>query len=169
VSFGWKNWHFWGKYYPQREFLRTQKIKAITQWTRPKNAIEVRSFLGLAGYYHMFVQNFCKIATPFTNLTRKTTKYEWTDECKGAFQELKKRLTSAPVLALPTNDENLVVYSDVSKNRLGHVLMQKNHVHSLRLPTTKDSQAKLSNSRLGTSSTSFCVINLKALYVRGTL
>jgi len=86
-----------------------QKIKVIMQWPRPKNATEVRSSQGLTGYYHRFVQPFSKIATPLTKLTRRTTKYEWVSKCEEAFQELKKRLTSAPVLALPTNDENFVV------------------------------------------------------------
>ena len=92
-----------------------QKIVAIIQCPRPKNAIEVRCFLGLTKYYHRFVQNFSKVATSLTNLMQKTTKYEWTKKCKEAFQELKKSLTSATVLALPTNGENFVVYSDASK------------------------------------------------------
>jgi len=62
-----------------------QKIKAVTNWPRPKNPTEVRSFLGLAGYYRRFVQDFSKIATPLTNLTRKVTKYEWTEKCEKAF------------------------------------------------------------------------------------
>ena len=53
-----------------------QKIEAVANWPRPKNPTEVRSFLGLAGYYRRFVQDFSKIATPLTNLTRKVTKYE---------------------------------------------------------------------------------------------
>ena len=92
-----------------------QKIKAITKWPRPKNAAEVRSFLCLAGYYHRFVQNFSKIATPLTNLTRKVTNYEWTYQGEEALQELKKRLVGALILALPTNDKNFVVYIDASK------------------------------------------------------
>ena len=78
-----------------------QKIEAVTSWPRPTNPTEVRRFLGLAGYYCRFVQNFSKIATPLTNLTRKVTKYEWTEQCEEAFQELKKRLTSVPILAFP--------------------------------------------------------------------
>jgi len=56
-----------------------QKIEAVSNWPRPKNPTEVRSFLGLAEYYHRFVQNFSKIATPLTNLTKKVTRYEWTE------------------------------------------------------------------------------------------
>ena len=72
-----------------------QKKEAATNCPRPKNSAEVRSFLGLAGYYQRFVRNFSKIATSLTNLTRKVAKYEWTEQCEEAFQELKKRLTSA--------------------------------------------------------------------------
>jgi len=62
-----------------------QKIEAVSNWPIPKNTIEVRSFLGLAGYYRRFVQNFSKIVTPLLNLTKKTTRYDWTGQCKEAF------------------------------------------------------------------------------------
>jgi len=64
------------------------------KWLRPKNLTEMRSFLGLAGYYRRFIQNFLKITTPLTNSIRKVTKYEWTDRCEEAFQEVKKRLST---------------------------------------------------------------------------
>ena len=59
-----------------------QKIEAVSNWPRPKNLTEVRGFLGLAGYYRRFVQNFSKIATSLTNLTRKVTRCEWTEQCE---------------------------------------------------------------------------------------
>ena len=62
-----------------------QKDKAITEWTRPTNITEVRRFLGLAGYYRRFVQDFSKIALPLINLLRKSTKFEWNDKCEKAF------------------------------------------------------------------------------------
>jgi len=102
-----------------------QKIEAVTNWPRPKNPTEVRSFLGLEGYYRRFVQNFSKIVTPLTNLTRKVTKYEWTEQCEESFRELKKRLTSVLILALPTTDQDFVGCSDASRSGLGCVLMQK--------------------------------------------
>jgi len=105
-----------------------QKIDAVTNWSRPKNPIEVRSFLGLVGYYHRFVQNFSKIATPPTNLTRKVPKYEWAKQCKEAFQELKKRLMSEPILALPTTGKDFLVYSNASRSGLGCVLIWKDRV-----------------------------------------
>ena len=105
-----------------------QKIKVVIKWPRPKNPMEVRSFLGLAGYYRRFVHNFSKIATPLTNLTRKVTKYEWTEQGEEAFQELKKRLMSALILAFPTIEKDFIVYSDASRSGLGCVLMQEGRV-----------------------------------------
>ena len=83
-----------------RNFHRPpKKVEAVTQWPRPKNVTEVRSFLGLARYYRKFIQDFFRIAAPLTILTKKTTKYEWTDKCEEVFQKLKKQLTNAPLLA----------------------------------------------------------------------
>ena len=84
---------------------------------------EIRSFLGLAGYYRRFIKGFSTIAIPMTRLTRKETKWEWTNECEQSFQELKKRLTTAPVLTFPSGTEGFVVYSDASGKGLGCVLM----------------------------------------------
>jgi len=72
-----------------------QKVKAITEWSRPTNITEIRSFLGLAGYYQRFVKDFSKIASPMTNLLKKV-KFERTEKCDKAFQELRQRLTTAP-------------------------------------------------------------------------
>ena len=104
--------------------VEPQMIEAINQWLRPKNSTKVRSFLGLAGYYCRFIQNFSKITTILANLTRKIVKYEQTDRCKEAFPELKKMLTSAPILALPAHDKSIVVHSEVYRNELGCVMMQ---------------------------------------------
>ena len=73
---------------------------------------EVRSFLGLAGYYRRFIEGFSKIVEPLHCLTRKGVKFEWTDRCEGSFQTLKEKLTSAPVLTLPEGNEGFEVYSD---------------------------------------------------------
>ena len=98
--------------------------KAVVNWKSPKNVSEVRSFLGLAGYYRKFVEVFSKIAAPLTKLTRKDVKYDWVDACQQSFEELKGRLTSARVLALPNGRDGFVVYSDASWQSLGCVLMQ---------------------------------------------
>jgi len=63
--------------------------------------MEVRSFLGLAGYYRRFIEGFSKIARPMTELTKKDKKFVWIEACEKSFQELKKRLTTAPMLTLP--------------------------------------------------------------------
>ena len=105
-----------------------QKIEAVVNWKPPKNVSEVRSFLGLAGYYRKFVEGFSKIAAPLTKLTRKDVKYDWVDACQKSFDELKSRLTSAPVLVLPNGRDGFVVYSDASRQGLGCVLMQNDRV-----------------------------------------
>ena len=105
-----------------------QKIEGVVNWKPPKNVSEVRSFFGLAGYYRKFVEGFSKIAAPLTKLTRKDVKYDWVDACQQSFEELKGRLTSAPVLALPNGRDGFMVYSDASRQGLGCVLMQNDRV-----------------------------------------
>ena len=78
-----------------------KKVEAAMSWERPKSVFEILSFLGLAGYYRRFIEDFSRLAAPMTRLTRKEVKFEWNDLCEGAFQELKRRLTSALVLIVP--------------------------------------------------------------------
>jgi len=104
------------------------KIDAVMQWESRKSVFEVRSFLGLAGYYRRFIEGFSKLALPLTQLTRKRQAYVWDSKCENSFLELKKRLTSAPVLILPNPKESFVVYCDASKMSLGGVLMQNRQV-----------------------------------------
>ena len=85
------------------------KIEAVVNCKLPKNVSEVRSFLGLAGYYMKFVEGFSKIAAPLTKMTRKDVKYDSVDVCHQSFEELKSRLTSAPVLALPNARDGFLV------------------------------------------------------------
>ncbi|MCO6516618.1 MAG: hypothetical protein J6586_09040, partial [Snodgrassella sp.] len=105
-----------------------QKIAAVENWEQPRTVSEVRSFLGLAGYYRRFVQDFSVIALPLTKLTRKDVRFEWDDSCERSFQQLKHCLTHAPVLALPDDSGNFEIYSDASLNGLGCVLMQHGRV-----------------------------------------
>ncbi|KAL0546159.1 hypothetical protein IC582_016065 [Cucumis melo] len=104
------------------------KIEAVTGWTRPSTVSEVRSFLGLAGYYRRFVENFSRIATPLTQLTRKGTPFVWSKACEDSFQNLKQKLVTAPVLTIPDGSDSFVIYSDASKKGLGCVLMQQGKV-----------------------------------------
>ena len=99
------------------------KVEVVLNWNRPKNLSEIRSFLGLAGYYRRFVKDFSRIATPLTQLTRKGVKFEWNGECEQAFMELKVYLTSAPVLIIPDPGVGYIVYCDASRVGLGCVLM----------------------------------------------
>ena len=114
------------------------KVEAVSNWKRPTNASEIRSFLGLAGYYRKFVADFSKLAMPLTTLTRKGKKFEWTEDCEKSFQELKRRLTSAPILTIPDGDEGFVIYSDASKMGLGAVLMQNGKVIAYASRQLKD-------------------------------
>jgi hypothetical protein len=84
-----------------------EKVKAIMEWPVPKNAHEVRSFMGLAGYYQRFVEGFSKIVKPITTLQCKGVRYEWTEECDSAFIELKRLLTSAPILRVSDMEKDL--------------------------------------------------------------
>ena len=93
-------------------------------WERPKSVFEIRSFLGLAGYYRRFIEDISMIASPMTRLTRKEVKFEWDDRCDEAFQELKRGLTSAPILIVPDRGQGYIVYYDASRAGLGCVLMQ---------------------------------------------
>ena len=77
------------------------KVEAMLNWEALKSVMEVRSFLGLAGYYRRFIEGFSSIAAPLTKLTRKDENFEWSDQCEQSFQQLKKRLTEAPILVLP--------------------------------------------------------------------
>nr|GEW30864.1 putative reverse transcriptase domain-containing protein [Tanacetum cinerariifolium] len=102
------------------------KIKAVKNWKAPKTPSEVRSFLGLAGYYRRFIKDFSKIAKPLTVLTQKSKTFDWGEEHENAFQTLKDKLCNAHVLALPDGSEDFVVYYDASELGLGCVLMQRN-------------------------------------------
>ena len=83
-----------------------------------KSVFEIRSFLGLAGYYIRFIKDFSQLAASMTRLTRKEIKFEWNDSCEKAFQELKRRFTSAPILIVSERGQKYTVYCDASKDRL---------------------------------------------------
>jgi hypothetical protein len=104
------------------------KVKDVLDWVVPQTVKEVCSFLGLAGYYRRFIENFSKIAKPLTSLLEKGVDFFWTDEHQKAFEELKKRLTTAPVLTLPDQSKRFTVYCDASRDGLGCVLMQEGRV-----------------------------------------
>ncbi|GJW77779.1 reverse transcriptase domain-containing protein [Tanacetum coccineum] len=104
------------------------KVESVKNWKTPESPTEIRSFLGLAGYYRRFIENFSKIAKPLTLLTQKNKAYVWGDKQEEAFQILKEKLCNAPVLALPDGPDDFVVYCDASKQGFGCVLMQQGKV-----------------------------------------
>ncbi|KAD6795357.1 hypothetical protein E3N88_06253 [Mikania micrantha] len=104
------------------------KIEAIKNWEAPKTPTEVRQFLGLAGYYRRFIEGLSKIAQSLTSLTHKDRKFDWGDKQEAAFNLLKQKLCTAPLLSLPEGCDDFMVYCDASKQGLGGVLMQREKV-----------------------------------------
>jgi hypothetical protein len=108
------------------------KVKDVLNWMPPATVSEIQSFLGLAGYYRRFIKYFSKLAKPMTKLLEKNKAFEWTMtkllECQASFEELKKRLTSSPVLVLPDLTKKFDIYCDASPQGLGCVLMQEGQV-----------------------------------------
>ncbi|WVZ53891.1 LOW QUALITY PROTEIN: hypothetical protein U9M48_004778 [Paspalum notatum var. saurae] len=121
------------------------KVSTVTNWKVPEIPKEVRGFLSLADYYRRFIENFSKIAKPMTSLLKKDAEFRWTSAQQAAFDELKKRLTTGPVLTVPDQQKKFIVYCDAYRDGLGCVLMQKGKViayasqqlrkHELNYPT----------------------------------
>ena len=105
-----------------------EKVEAVMSWERPKSVFEIRSFLGLTGYYRRFIEDFSRLAALITRLTRKGVKFEWDDLCEKAFQELKRMLSLAPILIVPEQGQRYTVYCDAFRDGLGCVLMQSGRV-----------------------------------------
>lgn len=101
-----------------------KKIKAIIDWPAYKNVSEIRSFVGLVGYYKKFVKNFSKLVYPITQLERKGNKFIQDDKCDQAFSLLKQKLNTTPILKLPNPHKELSIYTNSSGEGLGGVLMQ---------------------------------------------
>ena len=104
------------------------KVKDILEWKPPTTVHQVRSFLGLAGYYHRFIPDFSKLVKPITSLLKNDTKFNYSSRCNEAFEQLKVLLTTAPVLAQPDIEKPFDVYCDASGSGLGCVLMQEGRV-----------------------------------------
>ncbi|GKE65319.1 putative reverse transcriptase domain-containing protein, partial [Tanacetum coccineum] len=113
------------------------KIESIKDWASPKTPTEIRQFLGLAGYYRRFIEGFSKIAKSMTKLTQKGIKFDWGEKEENAFQLIKQKLCSAPILALPEGSKDFVVYCDASHKGLGVVLMQREKIWRHYLYGTK--------------------------------
>ncbi|GJU44170.1 putative reverse transcriptase domain-containing protein [Tanacetum coccineum] len=106
-------------------YVDPSKVESVKNWKTLESSTKIRSFLGLAGYYQRFIENFSKIAKPLTLLTQKNKAYMWCDMQDEAFQILKEKLCNAPVLSLPDGPDDFVVYCNVSKQGFRSVLMQR--------------------------------------------
>ncbi|GJV33898.1 putative reverse transcriptase domain-containing protein [Tanacetum coccineum] len=113
------------------------KLESIKDWAYPKTPIEIQQFLSLADYYRRFIKGFSKIAKPLTTLTQKKATFEWGDKQEATFQTLKKKLCTAPILALPQGAEDLIVYCNASHKGLAAVLMQNEKIWRHYLYGTK--------------------------------
>jgi hypothetical protein len=121
------------------------KVKEIMAWSVPTTVMEIRSLLGLAGYYRQFIEGFSKIAKPMTSLLEKGREFKWDSKCQDSFHQLKLRLMSRQVLVMPDLQKGFDVYCDACGQGLGCVLMQEGHViayksrqlrkHELNYPT----------------------------------
>jgi hypothetical protein len=121
------------------------KVKKIMVWSVPTIVTEIRSFLGLAGYYRRFIEGFSKIAKPMTSLLEKGREFNWDEKCQESFDQLNKRLMSPPVLVMPDLQKGFDIYCDACGKGVGCGLMQEGHViayasrqlrkHELNYPT----------------------------------
>ena len=121
------------------------KNEVVMSWEVSRSPTDIRSFLGLVGYYQRFIRDFSKIAVALTKLTQKGVAFVWGPDLQISFETLRQRFCEAPMLALPEEMEDFVVYCDASISELGEMLMQRGHViayasrqlkpHETRYPT----------------------------------
>jgi hypothetical protein len=109
-------------------FVDPSKVKDVLSWNTPQNISNIRSFICLARYYRRFIKGFSKISKPITELLEKSKTFEWTPRCEASFQELKKRLTTSPILTMPDMEKLFLIYCDTSGQCLRCILMQGGHV-----------------------------------------
>ncbi|GJV37266.1 putative reverse transcriptase domain-containing protein [Tanacetum coccineum] len=143
------------------------KIEVVKNWKAPRTPTKVCSFLGLAGYYRRFIENFSKIAKSLTILTQKSKTFDWGEEQELAFQTLKDKLCNAPVLALPDGPEDFVVYCDASGIGLGCVLMQRGKVIAYASRQLKIHEENYTTHDLELGAVVFA-LNIRRHYMYGT-
>ena len=107
---------------PEGIKMEKEKVKGVLEWPTPKCVKDVQKFLGLANYYHQFIENFASIARPLHDMVKKDKKWDWTEKQEKAFKELKKRFTKEPVLAAPDIDKKMRMEVDASDYATGGVL-----------------------------------------------
>ena len=119
-----------------------EKMQAIQEWKPPTNVSDLRSFLGLANYYRKFIEGYSKIASPLTELLKKSKAYEWSEDCQHAFDELKKAMSKDPVLALPDISKPFEIQTDASNYALGGVFLQDGHPVAYESRKLNDTERK---------------------------
>ncbi|GJW68587.1 putative reverse transcriptase domain-containing protein [Tanacetum coccineum] len=145
AEYTWEREDQFRKKYPNlfSEPVLSSSPRIVPEPRIPESSTEIRSFLGLAGYYRRFIENFSKIAKPLTLLTQKNKTYVWGNEQDEAFRILKEKLCNAPVLALPDGPDDFVAYCDASKQGFGCVLMQQGKVIAYAVKTVEKHEEKL--------------------------
>ena len=109
-------------------FIDPEKIRKIKDWPVPKDVTDVRSFMGITGYYRRFIEGFSRIANPINSLQKKGKKFDWNQKCEESFKKLKTLLTTAPILRIADPNKEFVVCTDACNEGLGGVLTQEGHV-----------------------------------------
>ncbi|GJZ89009.1 putative reverse transcriptase domain-containing protein [Tanacetum coccineum] len=143
------------------------KIEAVKNWKVPKIPSEIRSFLGLAGYYRRFIAKKFKVVKPLTSLTQKNQKYEWGKEQEEAFQTLKDKLCNAPILSLPEGSEDFVDYCNASNQGFGYVLMQRGKVIAYASRQLKIHEKNYTTHDLELGAV-VCALKIRRHYLYGT-
>nr|GEW46212.1 putative reverse transcriptase domain-containing protein [Tanacetum cinerariifolium] len=151
----------------KKEHKEHLKIESIKDWASPKTPAEICQFLGLAGYYRRFVEGFSKIAKLMTKLTQKGIKFDWGEKEENAFQLIKQKLCSAPILALPEGSEDFLVYCDASHKGLGVVLMQREKVIAYASRQLKVHEQNYTTHDLELGSVMFA-LKIRRHYIYGT-
>lgn len=116
--------------------MNPDKVKAVAHWKEPTTVKSVRSFLGFASYYRLFIKNFVEISRPLTNLTRKNTKFNWDQNCNDAFQLIEKLFTQRLVLATFNPEFDTQLEPDASGWVMGGTLIQRDRVANVWKPAT---------------------------------
>ena len=114
-----------------------EKLAVIHAWPQPKEQVDVRSFLGLCGFYQRFVTNYAQVAAPLNDLLKKNIVWLWTTEAERSFQQLKRQLLSAPVLIVPDSTKPYFLHSDASEVAIGATLSQLDDKGHMRLVTCR--------------------------------
>eukprot|EP00253_Pinus_taeda_P035293 PITA_35293 len=114
-------------YYQGYIRMEPSRVKAIEDWVEPKNVHDMRAFVGMTNYQQKFVEGYSKITSAPIDLLKKDKKWCWTEKCQKAFDDLKRRIVTAPILKLPDFGRPFEVHTDASDFSIGGVLMQDGH------------------------------------------